>query len=820
MIKKTLLLVIFLFLISNLFSQESKLDSLWTEFRHAKHDTMRVKYYLDIGSIIEQNNTDSALILYQKALDISEFNIKKNLNRQQFQQFQAIALRNFGFVKYDQGEYEKAIEYYNNSIIIEIELSKSSNLTIALSGKKGLSMSYGSIGNIQLYQSNYDNALENYSKSLKISEELKDKKWISACYSNIGNVHYARGTYDKSIEAYLKSLKINEEIGDRRGMSYSYTNIGNVNAEQENFEKALEYYTLSSKIKEELNDQKGMSICYTNIGNIQHKYRNFEKALEYYLKSLKIKENLKDKNGISTCYNNIGFTYKEQEKYDLALDYFSKSLNLREEIGDKEGIANSNLNIGTINSDLSASALLSKSQKINYLNKSIDYFTKAFDLSQELKTLPIVKNSAKSLMLAYEALGNDKLALKYSKIFISAMDSMFSEEKTNALAKMGAIYESEKRDLTIQKLEKEKLLQNETIARQDAENKKQRTLILSFIAGFILILTFSILLYRLFLQKKKANLLLAEQNAEILQQKEEISTQRDEIEGQRDLVTIQKNKIEEIHKEVTDSINYAKRIQEAVLPISISAREILGSHFILFHPKDIVSGDFYYVTKVKNWLIVAVADCTGHGVPGAFMSMLGISFLNEIVQKQEINKASQILNELRKEIINALQQKGNSGEQKDGMDMSLLAIDSKSNNAQWAGANNPLWVVKSKKFIKLESNKVEKEKLDELSTFDFQLEEVKPDKMPIAIYEKMDSFTNHELQLQKGDCIYLMTDGYEDQFGGLKGKKFLSKNLKQLIVANCQLPMIEQNENLEKTLVEWIGEGEQIDDITILGIKI
>jgi len=330
-----------------------------------------------------------------------------------------------------------------------------------------------------------------------------------------------------------------------------------------------------------------------------------------------------------------------------------------------------------------------------------------------------------------------------------------------------------------------------------------------------------------------------ERTAEINQQKEEIEAQRDEIESQRDLVTLQKNHIEEIHKEVTDSINYAKRIQEAVLPISISSREFLGEHFILFRPKDIVSGDFYWFYKVNNSLIYAVADCTGHGVPGAFMSMLGISFLNEIVRKNEIVIANEVLNELRKEIINALQQKGHSGEQKDGMDMSLIVINqppksserlerSELYHAQWAGANNPLWLVRtvtqsSGLLFEPEVRDTDfpnLENLEEHMNQRFVLQEVKPDKMPIAIYEKMDSFTNHEIQLHSGDTLYLMSDGYQDQFGGPNGKKFLSKNLKQLILTNCQLPMEEQKLILEKTLDNWIGKGEQIDDITILGLKI
>ena len=212
-------------------------------------------------------------------------------------------------------------------------------------------------------------------------------------------------------------------------------------------------------------------------------------------------------------------------------------------------------------------------------------------------------------------------------------------------------------------------------------------------------------------------------------------------------------------------------------------------------------------------LIVTVADCTGHGVPGAFMSMLGISFLNEIVRKQEVTQANHVLNELRKEVINALQQKGVSGEQKDGMDISLLVVNTETNECQWAGANNPLYIVRGGQ------NPQGLTKPEPLQNLE-GLEEIKGDKMPIAIYRRMDKFTNNKVQLHKGDQVYLFSDGFIDQFGGQKGKKFLCKQFKQLLLNNANKPMTEQSAIIEKTLNEWIGNNEQVDDITILGLKL
>jgi ligand-binding sensor domain-containing protein/serine phosphatase RsbU (regulator of sigma subunit) len=345
---------------------------------------------------------------------------------------------------------------------------------------------------------------------------------------------------------------------------------------------------------------------------------------------------------------------------------------------------------------------------------------------------------------------------------------------------------------------------------------------------------------------------LKQKNEELFQQKEEIESQRDEIESQKDLIIehrdaliCQKLELETVHNELKSSIHYALRIQNAILPDQRMLSELASDSFILNKPKDIISGDFYWFQQRNNYTLIAVADCTGHGVPGAFMSMLGISFLNEIVTKDEDIKVSKILDELRQYVIRSLQQKGVSDEGssismsvKDGMDISFIALDLSSSicegkecyNIQFAGANNPLWVIRNSNNQSLNSKQNSESSLEfdasnlEFGALDLEFVELKADKMPIAIHVRMEPFTNHDLVLHAGDSIYLMSDGYEDQFGGENseraGKKFLSKNLKKIMLVNSQLSMSEQKVALEKTLENWIGNTEQIDDITILGFKI
>lgn len=283
---------------------------------------------------------------------------------------------------------------------------------------------------------------------------------------------------------------------------------------------------------------------------------------------------------------------------------------------------------------------------------------------------------------------------------------------------------------------------------------------------------------------------IEEKNEELNQLIEEISTQRDNILEQKEL-------IENIHKELSQSIDYAKHIQTSILPKHEILKKHIDDFFVLFKPKDKVSGDFYWWTNIEGHTIITAADCTGHGVPGAFMSMLGISFLREIIIKEYVIHPAVILRKLRKEIINALKQTGVTGEQKDGMDMALISINNETKVLQFAGAHNPLYIYRDNELI-----------------------EIKGDKMPIAIHIKMEKFKMHEIKLQKGDQLYLFSDGYPDQFGGPKGKKFKYKPFKELLKSNLDKPMNKQMELLDKHFEEWKGMQEQIDDVIVIGLKI
>jgi serine phosphatase RsbU (regulator of sigma subunit) len=293
-------------------------------------------------------------------------------------------------------------------------------------------------------------------------------------------------------------------------------------------------------------------------------------------------------------------------------------------------------------------------------------------------------------------------------------------------------------------------------------------------------------------QKKKANLALQSAYLQIENKNERLLEVYKELEQNRDEVA-------DKNKEITDSIKYAKRLQEAILPSNEFIKKLFNESFVLYKPKDIVSGDFYWFEDWGNKKLFAAVDCTGHGVPGAFMSIVAYNQLNQAVNESGLSKPNLILNALNKGITKALKQTAEGSNIKDGMDIALCAYDASAATLEYAGAYNSLWIIREGKLI-----------------------EVKADKKPIGVFlgEELLPFRNNEIEVQQGDTIYIFTDGYADQFGGAKGKKFKYKSLQQLLLQNQHLDLEAQKELLENTIESWRGMLEQVDDILIIGIRI
>jgi serine phosphatase RsbU (regulator of sigma subunit) len=330
--------------------------------------------------------------------------------------------------------------------------------------------------------------------------------------------------------------------------------------------------------------------------------------------------------------------------------------------------------------------------------------------------------------------------------------------------------------------------QEDKIKVQIATLEKQKLILYFVIFALLLVSFLGYYIYRGYKIKKEANIRLEEKNRTISMQKDEIEQQRDLAAAQRDQIAYQK-------KHITDSIMYAKRIQTALIP-SLELFSDKLEHFVIYKPLAIVSGDFYWVSSQGNKQVIIAADCTGHGVPGAFMSMLGVTLLNEIVNGKHIIMPDQIIENIRQGVIKSLKQVEDQESVKDGMDISVCVVDFSENVLWWAGANNPLYLVRGN-----------------------ELTHYRPDKMPASIHYRMQPFTLHKIDLRKGDAFYIFSDGFADQFGGPNQKKYMSSQLKETLVAMSDAPMLKQAERLNEIFEEWRGDSPQVDDVTLIGVR-
>ncbi|MDF2453160.1 MAG: protein serine/threonine phosphatase [Bacteroidota bacterium] len=596
-----------------------------------------------------------------------------------------------------------------------------------------------------------------YSKQAEtLATKLNFKKGLAKALNASGVIYEIQGSYPKALDYYLRSLKIREEIGDKKGIANSLNNIGIIYYYQRDYPKALNNYSRSLKIREEIKDENGIATCLNNIGIIYKNQGEHAKALEHYFRALKIRETIDDKKGIASCVNNIGNIYFEQGHYPKALEYYLHSLKINEEIGDKNGLASSYINLGDTY------------LKIGNETLAIEYEIKALSLANEIEALDLIKTANEFLSNAYAKTNQHQKAFEHYKAFINARDSLFNEKNTKKLLQSELKFDYEKKEQA-SKLEQEK---KDALALE--EQKKQKVIRNSFMGGFVLLFVLSIVIFRSYRNKKIAN----------------------------ELISLQKNTIEEKQKHILDSIHYAKRIQEALLKEEQHVSNHLPEHFVLFKPKDIISGDFYWALEKQGHLYLAAADCTGHGVPGAMMSMLGIAFLNEINGTNELLSPAEILNRLRDKVVKEL---GSSGQTKDGMDISLCKINLETRALEWAGANNPLWSIQSSSSPGGFGNK--------------ELKEIKADKQPIGYTDVYKPFTNHTF-IEKNCTYYLFTDGYADQFGGPKGKKFKYKSMQEKLINLYDKPLETQKNELATIFDEWKGNLEQVDDVCVIGIRI
>ena len=581
------------------------------------------------------------------------------------------------------------------------------------------------------------------------------KTQSAAVLSNIGYINMDKGLSDVAIEYYLKALKIYEELNVVEEIASVNSNIGFVYQQQKEDNQAFKFYFKSWQLYKSINSKTGLAASYNNIAFLYKKQKKYEEAKINYIKAIDLYEQIGDKNGIATSLNNLGLVYKKIGDTTSAIVCYKKSIVLFEQGNDIEGLLYCYNNIGN----------LLKSQ--NKFDEALIFAKKSFELSKKCTNPEAVYTSATLNYFLFKKKKIYEKALEMYELSIRMKDSVSNENNHVSILEQQHKYNEEK----------ELLKHEKQMNIQIVEREKTKLITIAIIGILGLVCIFSIWMFFKFKQTQRQKNIIAIQN---------------------DLVQKQKQLVEEKQKEISDSINYAHRIQSSFMASENDFAKVLKDYFIFFKPKDVVSGDFYWANSFDNNLFLCVADSTGHGIPGAFMSLLNISLLNEAIFSKELTNTHEILNFVRKILIKGLKQDISGQGGNDGMDCCIIKIDFTKLELQYSGANNPLWIIRENNLI-----------------------EIKADKMAVGRSPKQDSsFSNQSIKLERGDSLYLFTDGFPDQFGGPKGKKYKYKQFEELLHSTVHEPMNFQKKKLNETFENWKGDLEQVDDVCIIGVRI
>jgi len=745
-----------------------------------------------------------------------------------------------GNAAYKTQNVDSIIHYFNTAL----ELSKKNGFVYSQAN------SYYNLGKLYKIIGQADTALILFKKSAVLRRANKNYKDLNKTLTNMCFILYEKGESIKGLTISKEAVEAGKLAGYDRGYGIALMQRGNFYFNGARYETAFNDYKDASSIFKKIGFDDGVGMCYNGMANVNSNLQKHDQALKYHMLNFYLQRKTGNKQELANAATNLGSYYAgfshdsviaSRRNIDSMFYYYNMGLDIYKEQNDIQGViqATTNLGIGYIIvkdfdralSSFNTAELLSKqnNNKIEQVraqkNKGLMYYEKGEYLKSKdyyLQVLPkfIEFNLKEDEMMLYKQLCNTldslreyKDALWYLRKFEATLEKIRTNKTRDQINQLNEFYGSELKDEQIAKaVIREKSLQE--------KNEAQARFNLLLKIGLGAIGIFLILVFYQFIQKRKANKLLTESNEAILQQKEEIETQRNHVLSQKDI-------IEEQQTSILDSIHYASRIQEAILPQEDTIADLFSDKlFVLFKPRDIVSGDFYWMGTKGNKKIIVAADCTGHGVPGAFMSMLGTAFLNEIVSVSEDSVTSDdILNKLRQYVITSLRQTGKAGEQKDGMDLAICIYDQETRLVDFTGANNPLIVVRSaSKDTGVEASKEIKVQSfnSETNQKDFNIIQFQGNKMPIGIYENQKPFVNTIYQLQEDDSVYIFSDGYQDQFGGPNNKKFMIKRLKQLFVNMNGFDMQSQANLLDKTLISWIKESntEQVDDILMIGFKV
>ncbi len=636
-----------------------------------------------------------------------------------------------------------------------------------------------------------DLAMTYANEAMEIGKKINYEDGTAAAYKELGIIYYIKSNYENSLKFFFLCLNIYEKNNDIVNIGNINNNIGNIYWILDNYDEAILKMNIAKECFIALKDQKRLSTVYANLGALYGEKKESDKAIEFFNMSLDIKMKVEDIKGVASIYNNIGEEYVQATKINEGITFFKKALDIYYKLKD-------NYNLSIVHLNISEAYLMQ--EKYDF---SLQYMDSAAKFLETTDNKTIQKNLFFNYHNYYQKLGNFETALFYYKKYSDIKDSIFNKEKSEQLIDIQTRYETEK---TIR--ENEILLANQELYR--ATIQRQNVLFWTLLFIVILVLIVAIQLFVLNKQKKKVNEILSTKNAEILQQKEEILTQneilhqhKEEIEAQRDKIEKQRDYAVEQHEIIStqnqyikDSIVYASRIQYTLMDAVSDILKDFSPAFIIFKPRDIVSGDFYWHRTDEHIKFLAVADCTGHGVPGALMSMLGISFLNDIFAFYRMPEPAFVLEELRRRVKTSLQNSDTKTNQRDGMDIAICKIDEKQNIITYSGANNSIYVVNDDTLI-----------------------EYKAVRCPVGSYAMEKDFVNNNIEYTKDTKLYLFSDGFIDQLNGLTTEKYKTARFKNLISTTATLSLDEQKQAIETEFETWKTKNyRQIDDILIIGL--
>ncbi len=640
------------------------------------------------------------------------------------------------------------------------------------------------------------------STEIKSNDTVHDKNALALKYIDLGKKNFIKGEYPAALDYYLEALRLYQDMENKIACSKVYNLLAKVYHFQSPniFSKAEDYCRKAIHIQKEFHDSNGLFNSYMILGDlfsdiIADDFYNLDTAEHYYKKALNTALKIKSsKKKISKAYSAVGKVYYKANKIDSALLLLKRSLAIQEEIKDSNEIA------------LTYQRMANTYKYSKNYTKALKHLHKALSFSEKMNNLDLTNNICEDISSIYNIKGNYKKALFYYKKAVEIKFQLYTNRRIEKVAYYQTKYETERKEKEIMLLTKEKEIHKTEIEKEKAESNKQRVLLYSFIIGFFMLLVLAIVIYKAYRNKISANKLLAYKKEEIsnkhklLQnQNEEIESQKSEIEKQNQKLDIANREIKLKSKNITDSIKYAKRIQSAILPPLHEIKKAFPESFVLFLPQSIVSGDFYWIEQKAHHVYIAAVDCTGHGAPGALMSIIGYNLLNQALNEKGLTETSDIINYLNCQIAKTLRQSDNESLVHDGMDLVLCRIDKKSNIMTMSGIHNSMYLIRNK----------------ELGEFRCDYHpltgDIHPDEMP---------YNSTEITLEKGDIIYLFTDGYMDQFNDKTGKKFTAKKFKKLLLSISGKEMEEQQKILMETFKKWKGNAEQTDDTMVMGIKI